>query len=153
MRAKLAQIGAGVRTLSLCVFALWLGGVGCLFCCQGAAAPVAKLAEMHAQLAPPASHACCKARATAHTSADSRSNGGNNFAPLRATDLTRQACPLDPMLVADAARRPRAPAQAPASTIALLPALHVVAFGRTPVARSRLPDGRATYLRLAVFLI
>lgn len=154
MRAKLAQIGAVARSLSLCAFALWLGGVGCLFCCQGDAAHAAAVGAPHAQLTPHSAHACCKARAMMHASSVSRGHAVNGLAPRRATDLARHACPHDSTLVADAARRPRAMAQAAAgATTALLPAPRVAAFSRTPVARSRLPDGSETYLHIAVFLI
>jgi hypothetical protein len=156
MRLLETKIGVVIGRLFVLAFGLWLGGAGCLFCCQAddASAPGASTSKLAAQLSMPAAHACCKARRAPLTSVGERSNAADSFAVRRASDTARHACAHDTLLLANTAYKPR-PTERPAATLTNrpMPSAHVAAFGRAPVARSRLPDDSDTYLRLAVFLI
>jgi hypothetical protein len=145
-----------VRRAALVCLAVWLCGASCLFCCQAdSATAAASTGEARAQFAVPATHACCKARTAARTSIGTGRNLAPAVAPSRASDLSRHACAHDALLVANRPRRQHAPEQSIGDlTIkATTRSAGTTAFMLTPLARSRLPDGRATHVRLAVFLI
>ena len=154
MRVSLAQISAVARRVSVLAFALWLGGAGCLFCCQADVAPAADTSTPPARFTAHGTHSCCTARAATRAAADSRGSAVNAFAPRLARGPARHACPHDTLVLAHAARRPRALEPTVATFAkATTRVLRVAAFTPAPCARSRLPDGGETYLRLAVLLI
>ena len=164
MRMARTITGGNFRSLSIALFALWLSGAGCLFCC-GRDLPETTVFEREAsanQLArsAAASHSCCTARlkapagkgspqhnfsASRFMAREGRASGGAGVAACceRAGQVSAQA-------------RKQRVLFAPAANSAATRAPHSLAHSaavQTSSFRARGANLRETHLRCCVFLI
>ena len=156
------------RRAGALALALWLGGVGCLLCCERPARAAGDGAAPH-HVAPGGEGAVAQAPAPCPLhAAKTAARAAQAEAARRGRDESSASRAGEPSPVRGAPRccrdkgqpvvmpfKPRAPSDAAAvSTSGALPSPRAAAHvAPAPAPRSRLPDGGETYLRCCILLI
>ena len=162
MRPATTPSGRFTSRLYVIALAFWLGGAGCVLCCSAdgaaafvvAAAPAARGASAESEVsAVPSCHAPARSVPDESDVHDRRASRGTLRGPQ--SEEHAGSCCARARLKSDPARKPRpTDERADACARREIPQPQPFASAASPVgARSRSPDGRATYVRCQVFLI